>query len=83
MIDLDKIYENLDKMASMKRVKLPTPGYFPEVSYINTYAKSKDFEYMLPYLLWLDENLSMQDREVHKEAVARLREIVEELEEEE
>lgn len=82
MIDLDKIYDNLDKMASMKRVKLPTPGYFPNVAEINTYARSKDFAFMLEYLLWLDENLTMEDREVHKEAVARLREIVEELEEE-
>lgn len=75
-IDLDSIYANLDKMQEMKRYKPPTQGYFPTVAEINTYARSTDFEYMLPYLLWLDECLSPKDREVHKEAVAALAQIV-------
>jgi hypothetical protein len=84
MIDLGKVYDNLDKMASMKRVKLPTKGYFPTVAEINTYARSDDFEHMLPYLLWLDENLTdPEDRAIHKEAIAALRDIVSEMEEEE
>lgn len=80
MLNLDEIYDNLDKMASLKRVKRPSPsGYFPTVAEINTYAHSKDFDCMMPFLLWLDENLTMEDRKVHKEAVARLREIVDEM----
>lgn len=82
MLDLDKVYENLDKMAEMKRYKPPTPGYFPSVAEINTYARSKDFEHMLPYLLWLDECLTDdEDRKIHKEAIAALRDAVSELEE--
>ena len=81
MIDLDAVYDSLDKMQEMKRYKPPTHGYFPSVSEINTYARSKDFEHMLPYLLWLDECLvDQQDRETHKEAIAALRDIVSELE---
>ena len=75
-IDLDSIYANLDKMQEMKRYKPPTQGYFPTVAEINTYARSTDFEYMLPYLLWLDECLSPTEREEHKEAVAALASIV-------
>lgn len=75
-IDLDSIYANLDKMQEMKRYKPPTQGYFPTVAEINTYARSTDFEYMLPYLLWLDECLSPAEREEHKEAVAALASIV-------
>jgi hypothetical protein len=80
MLDLGKIYDNLDKMAEMKRYKPPTPGYFPSVAEINTYARSNDFEHMLPYLLWLDECLAGEDRETHKEAIACLRNVVSELE---
>ena len=84
MIDLDTIYENLDKMAEMKRYKPPMLGYFPTVSQVNTYARSKDFEHMLPYLLWLDENLTdPEDRKRHKEAITTLRNIVAEMDEEE
>jgi hypothetical protein len=80
-IDLEQIYENLDKMAGMKRFKPPTKGYFPSVAEINTYARSKDFEHMLPYLLWLDECLTdPEDRANHKEAIATLRDIVAEME---
>ena len=82
MLDLGQIYDNLDKMAEMKRYKPPTPGYFPTVAEINTYARSKDFEHMLPYLLWLDECLvDDRDRQLHKEAIAVLRNIVAELDE--
>jgi hypothetical protein len=82
MLSLDNIYENLDKMQEMKRYKPPTHGYFPTVAEINTYARSKDFEHMLPYLLWLDECLTDdEDRQTHKEAIAALRNAVTELEE--
>ena len=84
MLDLGQIYDNLDKMAELKRYKPPTKGYFPSVGEINTYARSKDFPHMLPYLLWLDECLIDQDdRKTHKEAIARLRDIVSEMEDEE
>jgi hypothetical protein len=79
MVDFDQIYENLDKMTEMKRYKPPTHGYFPTVAEINTYAYSDEFEYMIPYLLWLDECLNQEDREVHKEAIGALRDIVAEL----
>lgn len=80
MLNLDEIYDNLDKMASLKRVKRPSPsGYFPTVAEINTYAYSKDVEHMIPFLLWLDENLSMEDRKTHKAAITRLKEIVDEM----
>ena len=83
MLDIEAIYNNLDKMQELKRYKPPTHGYFPTVAEINTYATSKDFEHMIPYLLWLDECLTMDQRNEHKEAVSRLREIVAELEEQE
>ena len=79
MTDFDQIYENLDKMTSMKRYKPPTPGYFPTVAEINTYAHSDEFEHMIPYLLWLDDCLSTEDRKKHQEAVETLRAIVDEL----
>ena len=80
-IDLDQTYENLDKMQAMKRYKPPTKGYFPSVGEINTYARSDDFEHMLPYLLWLDECLTdPEDRKKHKEAISALRDIVAEIE---
>jgi hypothetical protein len=80
VIDLDQIYENLDKMQEMKRYKPPTPGYFPTAAEINTYARSNEFEHMLPYLLWLDECLTNDiDRETHKEAISILRDIVSEM----
>lgn len=80
MIDLDTIYENLDKMAELKRYKPPMKGYFPSVAQINTYARSKDFPFILEYLLWLDECLTdPEDRKIHKEAIAILRNIVAEL----
>lgn len=82
-INLDKIYDNLDKMATLKRYRPPTKGYFPTVAEINTYATSDDFEHMIPYLLWLDESLTPEDRDVHKEAVSALRRIVSELDIEE
>ena len=81
MFDIEAIYNNLDKMQELKRYKPPTHGYFPTVAEINTYALSKDFEHMIPYLMWLDECLTMEQRKEHKEAVARLREIIAELEE--
>ena len=80
--DLGQIYDNLDKMAEMKRYKPPTKGYFPSVAEINTFARSKDFPHMLPYLLWLDECLEGEDREIHKDAIACLRDVVSELEDE-
>jgi len=80
MLDLDQIYETLDKMVEMKRYRPPTRGYFPTVAEINTYARSREHEYMLPYLLWLDESLTdPTDRVIHKEAIAALRNIVNEL----
>jgi hypothetical protein len=83
MLDLGQIYDNLDKMAELKRYKPPTPHYFPSVGEINSYAKSKDFPHMLPYLLWLDESLTDdEDRKIHKEAIARLRDIVSEMDDE-
>lgn len=75
-VDIDAIYANLDKMQEMKRYKPPTEGYFPTVAEINTYARSTEFEHMLPYLLWLDECLTPKDREIHKDAVAALANIV-------
>ena len=82
MIDLDTIYENLDKMAELKRYKGPTKGYFPSTAEINTYARSKDFPFILEYLMWLDECLTdPEDRKIHKEAIATLRNIVAELDE--
>lgn len=76
-LDIDTIYENLDKMTEMKRYKPPTHGYFPSLAEINTYAHSEEFAYMIPYLMWLDECLTNpDDREKHKEAIAALREIV-------
>lgn len=81
MIDLDQIYENLDKMQEMKRYRPPTKGYFPTVAEINTYAYSDDFEHMLPYLMWLDECLTdPEDRKIHKEAISTLRDIVADIE---
>lgn len=79
MLDLDQIYENLDKMQEMKRYKPPTPGYFPTVAEINTYARSEDFEHIVPYLLWLDECLVGEDREIHKEAIKTLIDLVNEM----
>ena len=80
-LDLDVVYENLDKMQEMKRYKPPLKGYFPSVGEINTYARSEDFPHMIPYLLWLDECLTdPADREIHKEAIATLRDVVSELE---
>lgn len=77
---LDEIYENIDKMMSLKRYKGATKGYFPSVAEINTYARDKRFEHILPYLLWLDECLTdPEDRKTHKEAIATLRNIVDEM----
>lgn len=82
-IDFDTIYENLDKMQKMKRYRAPSPGYFPTVAEINTYATQGDkFQHMIPYLMWLDECLSAEDRELHKDAVRRFNEILSELDEE-
>ena len=53
MLDIEAIYNNLDKMQELKRYKPPTHGYFPTLAEVNTYATSKDFEHMIPYLLWL------------------------------
>ena len=79
MLSLDQIYNNLDKMAEKKRYKPPTRGYFPTVAEINTYARSDEFEHMIPYLLWLDECLTDPvDRKTHREAIAALRKIVDE-----
>lgn len=84
MIDLDTIYENLDKMAELKRYKQPTKGYFPSLAEINGVVRSKEYPYILEYLLWLDECLTdPEDRKIHKEAIARLREVVAEMDEEE
>lgn len=80
-INLGEIYDNLDKMAGMKRYRCASSGYFPSVAQINTYARSDDFEFMLEYLLWLDECLTdPEDRERHKDAIACLRDIVAEME---
>ena len=80
MIDFDQTYETLDKMMEMKRYKPPTPHYFPSVGQINSYAHSNKHEHMLAYLLWLDECLTdKEDREIHKEAIATLRNIVSDL----
>ena len=79
MLDLDTIYNHLDKMQSLKRYKPPTHGYFPTVAEINTYARTKEFKHMIPYFLWLDENLTPEQREEHKEAVNTLKDIVAEL----
>lgn len=82
-IDFDTIYDNLDKMQKMKRYRAPSPGYFPTVAEINTYATQGDkFEHMIPYLMWLDECLTNEERENHKEAVRRFNEILAELDEE-
>lgn len=84
MLDFDQVYENLDKMMELKRYKPPTPGYFPTVAEINTYARSENHEQILPYLLWLDECLTdPDDRKIHKEAIDTLREIVGEMYDEE
>lgn len=81
IIDLEQVYEQLDKMQEMKRYKPPTHGYFPTVAEINTYARSEKHPHMLPFLLWLDECLTNpEDRETHKEAIAALRNIVAEME---
>lgn len=80
-LDIGEVYDNLDKMQEMKRYKPPTKGYFPTVGEINTYARSKDFEHMVPYLLWLDECLTdPADREIHKDAIAALKDVVAEIE---
>ena len=78
IFDLDEIYENIDKMTSMKRYKPPTPGYFPSVAEINTYARSDKFEHMIPYLIWLEDALEPADKKVHKEAIAVLQKIIDE-----
>lgn len=83
-INFDEIYDNLDKMQKMKRYRAPSQGYFPSVAEINTYAmQGQEFEHMIPYLMWLDECLSAEEREVHKDAVRRFNEILSELDERE
>lgn len=80
MPDIDTIYENLDKMMEMKRYKGPSPGYFPTVAEVNTYLRSENHEFMLEYMLWLDECLTeKEDRKKHKEAIDVLRNYVDEL----
>ena len=79
VLDIDEIYENLDKMKDMKRYKPPTPGYFPSVAQINTYARSKKFKHMIPYFMWLEECLDAEERKEHKEAIKLLNKMIDEL----
>ena len=53
MDQLDEMYENIDKMMSLKRYKGPTKSYFPSAAEINTYARDGKLEHILPYLLCL------------------------------
>lgn len=79
-LNLEQVYDTIDKMAEMKRYKGPTPGYFPTVAELNTYSKS-DLPHMIPYFLWLDSCLSTSSIPEHKEAIQTLQNIITEMEE--
>lgn len=75
-IDIDVVYKVIDKMKSLKRYKPPTAGFFPTVGEINTYALDDNFDYMIPYIMWLDDCLTDAQREEHKDAVRRFNQIL-------
>ena len=78
MINLDNVFETFDSMREMKRYKAPTKDYFPTEAEINTYAR-ENIEEIIPYFLWLEDSLSPEGMELHKNARAALRRIVQEL----
>lgn len=72
---LAQIYDTFDEMEKMKRYKPPTEDYFPTSGEIVTYVNS-DIEGIIPYLLWLENSLTPAGMELHKEARATLRKII-------
>jgi len=70
-INYDKVYDAIDAMEKMKKYKKPEEDYFPSLAEINTYINSDD-KYMIPYLMWLDNNLSPEARKDNKEAIQAL-----------
>lgn len=80
-MDLMDVFDTIENMKAMKRYKGPTDNYFPTVAEINTYGRS-DVEAIIPYLIWLEENLSPAAMEFHKEARKALHNVIEELKKE-
>ena len=76
-LDLDQVYDAIDAMKGMKRYRPPTKNYFPTSAEIMTYANS-DYENMIPYFLYLEECLTEEGKELHKEARSTLRKIISE-----
>ena len=75
-LDLGGVYDTIDAMQEMKRYKAPTRNYFPTAAEIVTYAYSEEFEHMIPYFLWLEECLTEEGLQKHKDARQVLRNII-------
>lgn len=78
MLDLNNVYDAIDSMQEMKRYKPPTKNYFPTPAEIMTYAYSEESETIIPYFLWLEECLTPEGQEKHKDARQVLRNIISE-----